>query len=191
MKISQTRKGEVIKLEGALWLIVDFDHVKPGKGPAYYQVKMKNVQRGNVLTKRMNAFEEVEVAYIDTRKLEYLYSDGTGHVFMDQETYEQSPINDDVIGERMKYIRPNQVISVRSYEGKPVEIDLPPVVVLKVEHTDPGARGDTVKKVTKPARVETGAEFRVPALIEPGDWIKVDTRSGECVGRASESEHPE
>ncbi len=191
MKISQVKKGEVIKLQGALWLILDFDHVKPGKGPAYYQVKIKNVDRGNVLTRRMNAFDEVEVAYIDTRKLEYLYSDSSGHVFMDQETFEQTPISDEVIGERMRFIRPNQVISVRSHQGNPIEIDLPPVVVLKVEHTDPGARGDTVKKVTKPARVETGAEFKVPAFIAPGDWIKVDTRSGECVGRASESDWPE
>ena len=191
MKFSQIKRGEVINLDGVLWVVQDYDHVKPGKGTAYYQVRIKNVDRGNVLVKRMNPTDDVEVAYIESARLEYLYSDATGHIFMDQKTFEQTIIQDDVIGERMKYIRPNQPISVRSYQGKPVEIELPPTVVLKVEETEPSAKGDTVKKVTKPARVETNAEFRVPAFITAGDWIRIDTRTGECTGRASESERPE
>ena len=190
-KINMVNRGNVIKYNGELWQVMAMDHVKPGKGPAFFQIKLRNLTKGGVISQRFNSGAECEIAFIETHEMEYLYAEGDAFVFMNTSTYEQHTVSQSLIGDDMQWVRPNQTVSVKFFEGNPIIIDLPPAVVLKVTQCDAAARGDTVRNVTKLAKLETGAEVRVPAFIEAGEWIKVDTRTGECSGRASKDEIPE
>lgn len=190
MKVNEAKRGHVVEMDGELWAIVDIDFTKPGKGPAYYQISFKNLDRGNIIQRRMQGDDELKFAFLETREMEYLYQEGDSYVFMDLQTYEQISVPGERIKEAMQFVRHNATVKVQFYEDKVVGLDLPASVVLKVVETEPSARGDTVKSVTKPAVLETGITVRVPAHINEGEFVKVDTRSGEFISRASEDEIP-
>lgn len=190
MKVNEFKRGQTVEIDGDLWTILKMDQTKPGKGPAYYQMSLKNLYKGNTVQRRYNGDDELKFAFLESREFQYLYQDGDDYVFMDLESYEQIMLPGSQVKEEMKYVRLNSVVKVRFYEETPIGLDIPASVVLKVSHTGPSAKGDTVKNVTKPAVLETGAEIKVPAHIEKEEFVKVDTRTGEFIGRASEGEIP-
>ena len=180
------RKGQTVKIDGRLYAIVDFQHVKLGKGGAVYQTKLKSLTDGSVQNIRLRAEETVEQAFLDKRTYEYLYSSGTEHVLMDTTNYDQITLDDDAFGDGPKYLKPNTQLQVSIYEGKPVIVDLPKTVDLEVTETPPEIRGATATNQNKPATLETGLVVQVPPFIKVGDVIRVDTRSGEYLTRAKE-----
>ncbi len=184
MKAQELRPGTAINMDGQLYLVTNFDHVKPGKGPAYAQVKLKGVPGGKVLEKRFRTSEDVEQAVLDRRPMEYLYSEADGAVFMDLETYEQSTLSFEQLGDQKGYLKENVQITALVYEGNLITIEFPPVVEMKVADAPPGIKGATVTGQTKEAEMETGLKVVVPAFIEIGEVIKVNTESGEYLGRA-------
>ncbi|GAB6138824.1 elongation factor P [Halanaerobaculum tunisiense] len=175
--------GLTIKLDGELYKIVGYDHTKPGKGGAYLQTELKNLETGQTINKRFKSGEKVEQAYIDTRTFQFLYQDGEGYVFMDQENYEQISLNQDQIGDAAQFIKENSEIKVEMYQDKPIGVELPTFVELEVTDAPPAVMGDTVSGGTKQVTVETGAEIEVPLFIEEGDVLKIDTRSCEYAER--------
>ncbi|HET9141136.1 elongation factor P [Actinophytocola sp.] len=179
------KNGLVLNLEGQLWSVVEFQHVKPGKGPAFVRTKLKHVLSGKVVDKTFNAGVKVDTATVDRREMSYLYSDGTDFVFMDSETYEQMHISADTVGDAAKYMLENQTAIVATHEGAPLFIELPTSVELVIKHTDPGLQGDRSTGGTKPATLETGAEIQVPLFLSTGEKVKVDTRDGRYLGRVS------
>ncbi|HEU5109998.1 MAG TPA: elongation factor P [Micromonosporaceae bacterium] len=179
------KNGLVLNLEGQLWSVVEFQHVKPGKGPAFVRTKLKHVLSGKVVDKTFNAGVKVDTATVDRREMSYLYSDGTDFVFMDSETYEQMHISADTVGDAAKYMLENQTAIVATHEGAPLFIELPTSVELVIKHTDPGLQGDRSTGGTKPATLETGAEIQVPLFLSTGEKVKVDTRDGRYLGRIS------
>jgi len=185
MKFSQVKRGQVIIIDGQLQQIVDMVHQKPGKGPAYYQTKMKSLEKGTVLIKRFQGTDEVEFAYLDTRKMEYLYRDGNMLCFMDSETYDQQMVEVGDVGDAVNYLGHNMAVKVVSHEGRVLSVELPSAVVLEVTETEPGVKGDTVSNVFKPAKLETGLEIKVPLFVQQGGKVKVDTRTGEFLERAN------
>lgn len=185
MRVNELRKGHVIKEEGELWQIVDLEHVKPGKGPAYFQIKKRNLSTGRIGNQRYNASAEIEFAFLETKEFEYGWQEGDDYVFMDTEGYEQHRMAADVVSDVMPYLKANDRITVRLYEGRPIVIDLPPVVELEVVETEPAVKGDTVTNVYKPARLETGLEIKVPMFIAVGEVVRVQTATGEFSGRVS------
>lgn len=178
------RTGLTIELEGDVYQIIDFQHVKPGKGSAFVRSKLKNVRTGAVIERTFRAGEKVETARIDRREMQYLYAAGTSHTFMDTETFEQLTLTEDHLGENLKFLKENMLITVLLHEGQILGIELPNFVDLKVVETTPGIRGDTVSGATKPAKLETGATVQVPLFIEEGDIIRIDTRTGQYLTRA-------
>jgi len=186
MRASDMRKGQTVKIDGRLYAIVDFQHVKLGKGGAVYQTKLKSLTDGSVQNIRLRAEETVEQAFLDKRTYEYLYSSGTEHVLMDTTNYDQITLDDDAFGDGPKYLKPNTQLQVSIYEGKPVIVDLPKTVDLEVTETPPEIRGATATNQNKPATLETGLVVQVPPFIKVGDVIRVDTRSGEYLTRAKE-----
>jgi elongation factor P len=174
----------VLDIEGTLWSVMWFQHHKPGKGNTVVRTKLRNVKSGAVVERRFDAGVKVEVAVIDKREMTYLYHDGTSCVFMDSQTYDQVPLNEDVLGDDTQWLVENQAVYVAMYEGRPISVELPASVELKVTHTDPGLKGDRVSGATKPATLETGATVQVPLFVETGDRVKVDTRTGEYLTRA-------
>jgi elongation factor P len=179
------RKGTVLVLDGELYVCVDFQHSTPGNLRAKVQTKLKNLRSGQIVQKRFSSTERVETAFLDKRPCEYLYREGNHYVFMDQQNYEQYLIRAEEVSEQMGYIVPNTSVQVTFYEGQPVSIELPGTVELRVKHTEPGVRGDTVSNVFKPATLETGLQIKVPNHINIGDVVRVNTTTGEFVGRAS------
>jgi elongation factor P len=179
------KNGLVLNLEGQLWSVVEFQHVKPGKGPAFVRTKLKHVLSGKVVDKTFNAGIKVETATVDKREMTYLYSDGTEYVFMDGETYEQIHLSADVVGEAARFLLENQTAVVATHEGAPLSVELPTSVELVIKHTDPGLQGDRSTGGTKPATLETGAEIQVPLFMTTGEKVKVDTRDGRYLGRVS------
>ena len=177
------KNGTVLNLDGQLWAVVEFQHVKPGKGPAFVRTKLKNVESGKVVDKTFNAGTKVETANVDKRTMQYLYNDGTSYVFMDTSTYEQTEVRPDIVGSARDYLLDNQEAVVATNDGRVLYVELPPSVELTVEHTDPGLQGDRSSGGTKPARLETGKEIQVPLFITTGEKIKVDTRDGSYLGR--------
>ena len=177
-------KGQTIKIDDKLYAIVDYQHVKLGKGGAIYQTKLKGLADGLIKNIRLRSEEVVEEAYLDKRTYEYLYSAGTEHVLMDIENYEQISLNDDTFGDGPKYLKANEQLQVSMYEGKPVVVTLPNTVDLKVTDTPPEIKGATATNQTKPATMETGVVVQVPPFIKIGDLIRVDTRTGEYLTRA-------
>ena len=184
MKASDLKPGMAITLDGALYAVVKTEHVKPGKGPAYAQLKLKNIQTGSHIEKRLGSSDTVEAAILDRRESEYLYSDSDGAVFMDTETFDQFTLSDDTLGEAGQYLVPNLRIQIQFHEGKPVTIDLPGSVEMKVVETPPGIKGATVTNQLKEATLETGMKTKVPPFINEGETIKVSTITGEYQSRA-------
>jgi len=177
------RTGLTIELDGDVFSIVDFQHVKPGKGSAFVRTKLKNVKTGAVVEKTFNAGEKVPRAHVDRREMQYLYNDGEVYNFMDTESFEQLTLTRDQLGDGVKYLKDNMNIGVMLFQGKTIGIDLPNFVELKVVDTPPGIKGDTASGGTKPATVETGAVVQVPFFVEVGDVLQVDTRTGAYLKR--------
>ena len=177
------RTGVTIELDGSVWRVVEFLHVKPGKGSAFVRTKLKNVQSGNVVERTFRAGETVPQANIEKRTMQYTYKDGGDFVFMDMETYEEARLRPEQIGDRVKYIKEEMEVNVLFWEEQILEVELPTSVFLEVTDTDPGVKGDTATGGTKPATLETGAQVMVPLFISIGEKIKVDTRDGSYLGR--------
>jgi elongation factor P len=172
------KNGMVLKLENQLWQVVEFQHVKPGKGPAFVRTKLKHVESGKNVDKTFNAGTKVETATVDRRTMQYLYNDGTSYVFMDTGTYEQTEVDPDIVGTAKNFLLENMEAIVATNEGRVLFIELPASVELTITYTEPGVVGDSTTGRTKPATLETGAEIQVPLFIEQGEKIKVDTREG-------------
>lgn len=181
---SDFRKGITFEIDGQPYLIVDFQHVKPGKGAAFVRTKYRNLKTGVLREEAFNPNDKFPKATIETKEMEYLYNDGELYYFMDSETYEQIPLNLDQVEEAIKFLKENDKAVIRFYQGNAFQVDAPNFVELEVIETEPGVKGDTANNVTKAATVETGAVVFVPLFINVGDKIKIDTRSGEYLSRA-------
>lgn len=179
------KNGMVLNIDNELWAVVEFQHVKPGKGPAFVRTKMKHVVTGKVVEKTFNAGVKVETANVDKREMQYLYNDGSGFVFMDTATYDQITVDPSIVGDAVNFMLENQVAIVAMHEGLPLYVELPANVELLIEYTEPGLQGDRSSGGTKPARLETGYEIHVPLFIENGTKVKVDTRDGSYLGRVN------
>jgi elongation factor P len=186
MKASEMKKGQTIKVDNILYAIVDFQHVKLGKGGAVYQTKLKSLSDGLIRDIRVRAEETLEDAYLDKRNYEYLYSNGSEHILMDLETYDQISLDDAAFGDGPKYLKPNTQLQVSMYQNKPVQISLPNTVDLKVKDTAPEIKGATATNQYKPATLETGLIVQVPPFVKPSEMIRIDTRTGEYVTRVKE-----
>ena len=180
------KNGMVLNIEGQLWSVVEFQHVKPGKGPAFVRTKLKAVLSGKVVDKTFNAGTKVETSNVDKRTMQYLYKDGTDFVFMDTDTYDQLNVSETVVGDAANYLLENQNALVATNEGLPLYVELPASVVLEITHTEPGLQGDRSTGGTKPATLETGAQIQVPLFLESGTRVKVDTRDGSYLGRVND-----
>ncbi len=178
------KNGMVLKIDGQLWSVVEFQHVKPGKGPAFVRTKLKGVTNGKVVTKTFNAGVKVETANVDRRDYQYLYHDGEGFVFMDVSDYEQITLGADVVDTAANFLVEGQQIIIALHEGTPLYVEMPASVVLEITYTEPGLQGDRSSAGTKPATLETGYEIQVPLFLETGTKVKVDTRTGDYLGRA-------
>ena len=178
------RNGMTFDDEGQVFQIIEFQHVKPGKGAAFVRTKMKNVITGAVIETSCNPTAKFENAYVERRTMEYSYSDGNLYYFMDPESFELEPIDESMLSDSFKFVKENMACTISSYKGKVFAVEPPNFVELEVTETDPGFAGNTATNVTKPATLETGAEIKVPLFIGPGDRIKIDTRSGEYLERA-------
>ncbi len=180
------KNGMVLSIENQLWSVVEFQHVKPGKGPAFVRTKLRNVTSGKVVDKTFNAGVKVETANVDRRDMQYLYNDGSGYVFMDSGNYEQITVDAAVMGDTSNFLLENQLATVALHDGNPLYVELPASVVLEITYTEPGLQGDRSSGGTKPATLETGHQIQVPLFIENNTRVKVDTRTGDYLGRASE-----
>lgn len=178
------RNGVTFEMDGNVYSIIEFQHVKPGKGAAFVRTKIRNVISGAVTEKTFNPNDKYPTAFIERKDMEYLYNDGDLYYFMDSETYEQLPISPNVLGDNFRFVKENMVCKVLSYKGNVFGIEPPNFVELQVTETEPGVKGDTATNVTKPATLETGAEIKVPIFINEGEMIRVDTRTGEYMERA-------
>jgi elongation factor P len=180
------KNGIVLNLDGQLWTVTEFQHVKPGKGGAFVRTTLKNVLSGKVVDKTFNAGTKVETSNVDKRTMQYLYKDGTDFVFMDTDTYDQIQVSEAVVGDAANYLLENQNAIVATNEGLPLYVELPASVVLEITHTEPGLQGDRSTGGTKPATLETGAQINVPLFLESGTRVKVDTRDGSYLGRVND-----
>ncbi|MBR2264057.1 MAG: elongation factor P [Clostridiales bacterium] len=178
------KNGVTVEYQGNIWTIIEFQHVKPGKGSPFVRTKLKNIKTGGVIETSFRPTEKLDRAHIERKSMEYLYNDGTLFYFMDPESYEQLGLNEDQLGNALKFVKENDSVTIMSHNGEVFGVEPPNFVELEVTHTEPGARGDTATNVMKPATVETGAEIAVPLFINIGDKIKIDTRSEEYLGRA-------
>ncbi len=179
------KNGMTLDLDGQLWNVVEFQHVKPGKGGAFVRTTLKNVLTGKVVDRTFNAGTKVEVATVDKREMTYLYRDGDSFVFMDSESFDQVPIPPATVGSAENYLLENMTATVALHEGTPLYVELPASVELVISHTDPGLQGDRSTGGTKPATLETGATVQVPLFVSSGERVKVDTRDGRYLGRAN------
>ena len=178
------RNGITFELDGNVVQVIEFQHVKPGKGAAFVRTKYKNVITGAVVERSFNPTDKYPTAYIERKDVQYLYSDGDLYYFMDMETYEQQPIDKSKLGSAFQFVKENMEVKVLSYKGNVFGVEPPNFVELEVTETDPGFKGDTATNATKPATLETGAEIKVPLFINQGDMIRIDTRTGEYMERA-------
>jgi len=180
------KNGVVLSIDGQLWSVIEFQHVKPGKGGAFVRTKLKNVVSGKVVDKTFNAGAKVDIQNVDRSDYQYLYNDGESFVFMDVKDYDQINVPASVVGDASKFLLENMNVTVAMHDGTPLYIDMPPSVVLEITHTEPGLQGDRSNAGTKPATVETGAEIQVPLFVEAGTKVKVDTRTGDYLGRVND-----
>ena len=178
------RNGVTFEEDGNVVQVVEFQHVKPGKGAAFVRTKIKNVITGSVIEKSYNPTAKFPTAFVERKDMEYSYNDGDLYYFMDQETYDMVPLNKDVLGDAFRFVKDNTVCKVLSYKGNVFGLEVPNFMDLVVTKSDPGVKGDTATNVTKPAILETGAEVKVPLFINEGDKIQIDTRTGEYLGRS-------
>ena len=178
------RNGVTFEMDGQVVSIVEFQHVKPGKGAAFVRTKIRNVITGSVVEKTFNPNDKYPTAFIERKDMEYSYNDGDLYYFMDTETWEQVPINKDILSDNFKFVKENMVCKVLSYKGNVFGVEPPTFVELTVAQTDPGFAGNTATNALKPATLETGAEIKVPLFIEEGELLQIDTRTGEYIGRA-------
>ena len=179
------KNGLVLKIDGQLWQIIEFQHVKPGKGPAFVRTKLKNVVSGKTVDKTYNAGVKVETATVDRRDATYLYRDGVDFVFMDSEDYEQHMLGEALVGDAASFLLESMPVQIAFNEGLPLYLELPVSVELVVTHTEPGLQGDRSSAGTKPATMETGADIQVPLFINTGDKLKIDSRDGNYLGRVN------
>jgi len=186
MKVSDMKKGQTVTMDGVLYVIVDYQHVKLGKGGAVYQTKLRNLVDGGIRDIRLRAEETIDEAFLEKRNFEYLYSAPNEHVFMDLESYDQITLDDDGFGDGPKFLKANEKIQISMYEGKPVVVTLPNTVDLEVVDTAPEIKGATATNQYKPATLETDFEVQVPPFIKVGEKIRVDTRTGEYVTRVKD-----
>ena len=177
------RNGVTFEMDGQVMQVVEFQHVKPGKGAAFVRTKMKNVITGAVTETSFNPTAKFEQAFVDRKEMEYSYNDGDLYYFMDMETYDMLPVNKSVLGDNFKFVKENMSCKIMSYKGSVFGVEPPNFVDLEVTETEPGIKGDTATNVTKPATLETGAEIKVPLFINAGDRIRIDTRTGEYMER--------
>ena len=177
------RNGVTFEMDGNVYQIIEFQHVKPGKGAAFVRTKIRNVIAGTVVERTFNPNDKYPTAFVERKDMEYSYNDGDLYYFMDQETYELVPINKDLLGDNFKFVKENMICKIVSYKGKVFGIEPPNFVELQVTKTDPGFKGDTATGATKPAIVETGAKILVPLFVNQGDTVKIDTRTGEYLSR--------
>ncbi|MDI3541010.1 Elongation factor P [Koleobacter methoxysyntrophicus] len=177
------KTGVTIELDGEVYVVVDFQHVKPGKGAAFVRSKLKNVKTGGVIEKTFRAGEKIPRAHVDRKDMQYLYKSGDLYYFMDMETYEQIPLQEEQLGDSIKFLKENMQVTVMFFDGVSIGVELPTFVELEVTETEPGFKGDTATGGSKPAKLETGAVIQVPLFIEIGDVVKVDTRTGEYISR--------
>jgi elongation factor P len=177
------KNGMVLRIEGQLWSVVEFQHVKPGKGPAFVRTKLRNVESGKNVDKTFNAGTKVETANVDKRTMQYLYNDGSSYVFMDTSTYEQLEVSPEVVGDAKNFMLENQEAIVATNDGRVLFIELPASVELLIAETEPGLQGDRSTGGTKPATLETGHTIAVPLFITTGEKVKVDTRDSSYLGR--------
>jgi elongation factor P len=180
------KNGLVLNIEGQLWAVVEFQHVKPGKGPAFVRSKLKNVLSGKVVDKTFNAGAKVETANVDKRDMTFLYNDGEGYVFMDKDNYDQFTLTPETVGEAADYLLENQEAMVAIHEGNAIYVELPASVTLEITYTEPGLQGDRSSGGTKPATLDTGKQIQVPLFVEQNTKVKVDTRTGEYLGRVTD-----
>ena len=178
------RNGITFEMDGKVYQIIEFQHVKPGKGAAFVRTKIKNVITGAVLERTFNPSEKMPKAHIERKDMEYSYEDGGIYYFLDPESYEMVPVNASDLSDNFKFVKENMTCKILSYKGKVFGVEPPNFVELQVTNTDPGFKGDTATNATKPATLETGAEIRVPLFIDEGDMIRIDTRTGEYMERA-------
>lgn len=180
---AEFKNGMTIQLNNELFSIIEFQHVKPGKGGAFVRTKLKNIRLGTIIEKTFRAGERVEEAFIEQRKWQYLYRKGNEYFFLDLDNFEQMQVAQEVLKERINFLKEGMEVTASVYRQEVIAISLPIFVKLKVEHTEPGVRGDTAKSSSKPARLETGAIIQIPLFINAGDIVKIDTRTGEYVSR--------
>lgn len=180
------KNGSVLNLDGQLWAVVEFQHVKPGKGGAFVRTKLKNVRSGKVVDKTFNAGTKIDFATVDRRDYSFLYEDGDDYVFMDQVNFEQVTVPGVTVGDARNFMLSNLVVTIAMHEGEALYVDLPASVTLQITYTEPGLQGDRSTGGTKPATLETGYEIHVPLFVEQGTTVKVDTRSGDYLGRVND-----
>ncbi|HPB17252.1 MAG: elongation factor P [Clostridia bacterium] len=178
------RNGITFEMDGVVYQIIEFQHVKPGKGAAFVRAKIRNVKSGSIVERTFNPSDKFELARMEKKDMQYLYSDGDLFYFMDVETYDQLPINGDALGDTLEFVKENEIVQILSYKGEIFGVEPPNFVVLEVTHTEPGFAGNTAQGATKPATVETGAQIKVPLFVNIGDLVRVDTRTGEYMERA-------
>jgi elongation factor P len=181
---SEFRNGATFELDNQIFQVVEFQHVKPGKGAAFVRTKLKNIVTGSTVERTFNPNDKMPKAHIERKDMQYLYNDGGLFYFMDVESYEQLPINESAIGDAFKFVKENMVVKILSHKGNVFGIEPPTFVELEITHTEPGYKGDTATGATKPATLETGAIVKVPLFVNQGDKIKIDTRTGEYLERA-------
>lgn len=181
---AEFRRGLKIEIDGKPFIIVEFQHVKPGKGGAFVRTKLKNLETGQVLEQTFRSGAKVDKPDLEQKYMQYLYQDGDQRVFMDNETYDQVFIAEEFLGEAIKYMKENVEVEVLYFNGKPIGVELPTTLTLEVTHTEPGVKGDTATGATKQAELETGLVVQVPLFIDEGDVLKIDTRTGEYIERA-------
>ncbi|MCC8014581.1 MAG: elongation factor P [Eubacterium sp.] len=179
------KNGVTIEIDGSVYQIIEFQHVKPGKGAAFVRTKLKNIVSGGVVEKTFRPTEKMNKAHIDRKEMQYLYSDGDLYYFMDMESYDQISVSSADVGDGLKFVKENEMVKINTFNGTVIGIEPPLIVELEITETEPGFKGDTATGATKPAVVETGAQVNVPLFINQGEIIKIDTRTGEYTGRVN------
>jgi elongation factor P len=185
LSINEIKSGVTILVEGQVYMVIDTDHVKPGKGSAFVRAKMRNLKNDSIQERTFRGDEKIDEAYVEERKIQYLYKSGDLFHFMDQDNFEEIVLSEDVIGDKKKFLKENLDVSGYFYKNESLNITLPNHIQFKVTHTEPGIKGDTAKSGTKPAEIETGTVVAVPLFINGGDIIKIDTRTGEYLERGN------
>jgi elongation factor P len=182
---NELRNGKAFELDGELFVVTSFQHIKPGKGSPFVRIKMRGIKSNSTIERTFRPDEKIQDAYLETKKMQYLYKDGDNFIFMDTENYEQLSLNEKELEDESKYLLENNFVDILFYNDNPIGVELPVSIQLRITHTEPGYRGDTAQGGSKPATLETGLEIQVPLFIEEGEVVKVDTRSGEYIERVN------